>query len=804
MAALVVPEADGGVSVPSDDRGEARPATVWLSEAIVGGLVLVVSLVAWVSLALADLGAHSLAAVAATTACLAVAVAGAVLGLRALSAARRRPPREPAADEPGEAEERGETVASGEVPGSSRRRVRIRVDPAGLVMIAGIAALAGFFFFPGFAYGAADKDPGGYVAHGMEIARTGGYSLRDPASDPSRVPDVEMASPGARFPGVWISHDDVVVPQFYALWPALLATAADIGGEHALTQVAPLCGLLAVCTLTLVVRRAVTGALGGAAPPGAARAGSAAGGADRAAADRAAATTGAAAAEQMTSRCGRAERTWAWFRLVGRTSSRYAGAAGLFAGAATGALLATNMLQVWQAKYPSSEISAQMLFVGALFGVVLALATGSWPPAAMAGVLAGIGFLDRADGMLTLLLAAAAGAVLVAVRRFDRRAVAFAAGLGAVLPHALWQAYSPDANRDYTLINGIPDLPVIAGIVGTLFAAGLLARPVVGRMITSRAARQRHTVSQAERNRRIQLVTGLGVLLVVAGLFALGVLRGRLFGADYKDFEGLGRQRTYDEQSLDRLAWFVSRPAFLLAFAGLAVVALRRWNAMLWAVVLSTLPLLAVYAWHTHNSVRLMWWARRYVPVALPGLLALAGIALGVALAALTVRRLPPRLVVGLPAATALGGLLAFALPQSLPLRHHHEMGGSFAVTAELAALADGREGVYLWPREPCCLTESDLFPAALWLGRGQLSALLPGDESDWPDYVADFFRGFPDSPVFVIGSGADRPRIPGVGLVAARRIVTSLPFWEERETSRPDHATSIPVDFTVWRVLRP
>jgi len=794
---------------------------VWLSEAIIGGLVLIVSLVAWVSLALADLGVHSLAAVVATTAvvaALAIAVAAATAAF----------------------------AASATAGGVRGRRMRIRADPAGLVMTAGVAALASFLFFPGFAYGAADKDPGVYVAHGMAIARTGGYSLVDPASDSSRRLAVEMAASGARFPGVWISHDDVIVPQFYALWPALLATAWDLGGEHVLIQVGPLCGLLAVCTWALLVRRAVAEAIGGAAGLS----------------------------------CGLAGPSDAAARLSGRV-------AGLFAGASTGVLLATNMLEVWQAKYPSSEISAQLFFAAALFGVVLALATGSWLPAAAAGVVAGIGLLDRADGTLPLLLAAATGAVLVAVRRFDRRAVAFAVGLAVVLPHALWQAYSPDANRDYTLVNGIPNLTTVAGLVATLFAAGLLTRPVVRLMIIRWAARCPNAIGDPNgdgerarsgrsidryvrrvvhartpsgrarrdsaddqspsrrvartnvggcgagashperdrrnrrdprdrrnwrnrrdrRNRRLQLALGAAVLMLVAGLFTVAVLRGRLFGADYAVFESVGRQRTYDEQSLQRLAWFVSWAAFLLAFAGLAVIALRRWNAMLWAVALSTLPLLAVYAWHTHNSVRLMWWARRYVPVALPGLLALAGIALGVALAALVTRRRSVRsmrfvrFAVGLPALVALGGLLFFALPQSLPLRHHDEMGGSFTVTAELAALADGRTGVYLWPRAPCCLTATDLFPGALWLGRGELSALLPAAKADWARYVGDFRRGFPGSPLFVIGSDVGKPDIPGVDLVAVRHIVASLPFWEESETSRPDRGRTIPVDFIVWQV---
>ena len=63
---------------------------------------------------------------------------------------------------------------------------------------------------------------------------------------------------------------------------------------------------------------------------------------------------------------------------------------GLLAGALAGLLLATNMLQVWQAKYPSNETFTQLIVSGALLGIVVALQTGWRPAAGMAGLLLGV------------------------------------------------------------------------------------------------------------------------------------------------------------------------------------------------------------------------------------------------------------------------------------------------------------------------------------------------------------------------------------------------------------------------------
>ncbi len=281
-----------GAPRPSPPRrhapsGREGPA-VCLSELVVGALVLLVAEVAWVSLALAHLGAHTLWLVLLVSTLLAAVTAAAV----------RR--------------------------GSSRPHVRF--DLGGLVMIVALGCLSLWLFVPGFHYGAGGKDPGVYVEHAMAIARGGSYSLPDPTA--GRVPSVEQATPGARFPGVWLSSADpsLVVPQFYHLWPALLASAYELGGEKALAEVGPLCGMLAVMAAALALRRAVR------------------------------------------------------FAPWGNERAALAG------GSAAGVLLTTNMLEVWQAKYPSSEISAQMLWLGVLLALVVTLTRpGRWPAAGAAG-----------------------------------------------------------------------------------------------------------------------------------------------------------------------------------------------------------------------------------------------------------------------------------------------------------------------------------------------------------------------------------------------------------------------------------
>ena len=676
------------------EPGSRRRATLTSLDLLAGGALLLVALVAWASLALAHLDAHSLPAVLGITA---------VALLLVVLAARR----------------------SG--------RVRVRSDGRGLLVALACAAVSAALTFPGFSYGVADKDPGGYVSHGIAISQTGDYSFVDPvlqtaAQDPTFP--VQLTSPGARFAGIWVrdASTGVIVPQFYHLWPALLATAYDAGGRGALLATVPLMGVLSVLVLCAALRR-----VGDA--------------------------------------------------LLGRTG-------GLVAAGAGGVLLATNMLQVWQTRFPTTEVLAQALYVGALLGIVVALQTGWRPAAGVAGLLVGVGWLNRADGVLLLLLAVGAGAALLATRRWDGRATWFAAGVAVVVPHAALQAY--DLALSYTKANPGPTAVQLAALVAGCFvlAAVLRVLPV-------------HRLGALVQDRRAQVVTGVLVVVGAAGLMTLGYLRGRLFGPDFFDYNGR-EIRSFDEQIMARLTWFISLPGFALMLVGLAVVALRRWNASVWTVVLPTLALFPIYGYTASNSTRLLWWTRRYVPTVLPGIVVL----LALAIAFFVVWRFRGRLVTAVPAVLALVGLTGFFLSQSLPLRFHDEWKGSFELSQEISDLSGDEHGVYLWePEQGCCASVTQLLATPLWLQHEQTSALLwtraavaNGFTRD--EQIARYKQRFADRPLFVV---ADKGELPeGIDPSTVEPVLdrqVTLPMWDESDFVRPAAAHDVPVHVSVWRV---
>jgi hypothetical protein len=464
---------------------------------------------------------------------------------------------------------------------------------------------------------------------------------------------------------------------------------------------------------------------------------------------------------------------------------------GLLAGALAGLLLATNMLQVWQAKYPSNETFTQLIVSGALLGIVVALQTGWRPAAGLAGLLLGVSYLTRPDSLLLILLAVGVGCVLIATGRFDARAGWFAVGLLVALPYGFYQAYG--SARRYTLANSVPDLPVVLAVILGALAVAMLLRRVA--LTAGRSARE-----LLER-RPVQRRLGMVVVGVAAFLLVLGFLRPWLFGPVWGDFRGRP-VRTYDEATLIRLSWFLTIPGFGLALAGLALVALRRWRASTWALILPALGLLPVYAYRAEVSARLMWWTRRFLPVILPGLVMLIASALAAGLAmACGPRRL--RWPVRAGTAVAAGFLLVVFAGQSIPLHHHQEHGGSFQTVQRIASAADGRQGVFLWEQSTSLYDVAYLFGGPVWLQQGQISALLPRQPD--PAYVQSFVRGFPGQPVLLVTRGHGRPKAyASLGLRAVDHVTYVMPVWRETYTTRPSDAVRVPLRFTIWQVGTP
>lgn len=658
---------------------------VTTADLVAGGPAVAIMVLAVVSLALAHGHHHSGAAV--------LVISGLILGAGGVVAlrARRRSPH---------------------VIGADRR---------GTAAVVACGAVAAFMFLPGFSFGVADKDAGGYVQHAVEIARTGSYSFTDPALAAGDLP-VASESPGARLPAVWVrnAQTGLIVPQFLHMWPALMATSYDLAGWGGLDATGPLVAVAAVMVMVGLLRRLVG-------TPGA---------------------------------------------VVG------------------GLLLATNMLEVWQAKFPTTEGLAQMLFLTVLLGAVIALQTRLVFPAVIAGVAVGASFLNRVDAWLLVMGSAAGIAALVVLRRADRRVIGFAAGWFALLPYAFWAAYS--ASVSYTAQNAIPN-----GRKSSLILVLLAVVAIIGRFAMRPLV---PLIDRVVANRRSQLAIGIGVAGVALALLALGFLRPRLFGIDYGDFNGR-IARTYDEQILRRLSWFVTIPGFVVMAVGLVVATLRRWRAETWIVLAPILVFFPVFAYTSRNSTRLMWWTRRYIPIVLPGIVILIAIALGVAL----VSKARGRRLLQAPAAVVAAALVVVFLRQSLPLRSHHEWEGSVGVVNQLAALSGGATGVYLWQPTSSGTPPLQIFATPIWLDHGMVSVLLPPDPLQDAGYIAAYRKAFPGKPVFVVFSTAgSHPDLVSTGLLhEVKRLTGSFDNWEQSDTTRPRKAQRSPYDMTVYRVAR-
>ena len=600
-------------------------------------------------------------------------------------------------------------------------RPAVRLDVAGLVPVLVGLGLAAVMMFPGFRYATGDRDPGAYVEHAVAISRTHSIDFPDDLvvlQPPGGVPNL---APETEWPALWdeAGQSNKIFPQFYHLWPALLATAKDAGGFTGLFDTGP---LLAVVAVGLAV----------------------------------------AAARRL---------------------------AGLPAAWAVALLLSTNMLEVWQAKYPSAEIFGQMLFLGTLLGVVLAIRARWRTGAALAGVLLALSYLERPDGLVLVLMAWGALAALLAARRFDTRAFWFAGGLLALLPYGFYQAYH--LARTYTLANKVPSLGKVLAVMaaaalvaGALAWQGTLVQRVVGWASVP----------------RIRFWLGSAFVAACAVLLAVGRLRPHVFGIDYM-FAGGKRVRSYDELSVIRLGWFFSQPGLLLMLVGLGYVAWTRWRLDRWLVALVTAGLLTLYCYHLHNSPYLMWATRRFVTSVVPGMVLLMGF--GVTVVVILLRRYVRIPYAALAAATAIiVGLTVFSLSESWPLRGHDENGGSLAVERQIAALSGDQRGVFLWEDSNyCCDAPWQLFGGPLLATMGQSSALLPKSGAALAKYV-DYVKAS-GRPVFYVADQDSRP--PPVAGVASRKVLMlqgQLPHWQETWVSRPKKAIHYPYRVTIYRLV--
>ena len=182
----------------------------------------------------------------------------------------------------------------------------------------------------------------------------------------------------------------------------------------------------------------------------------------------------------------------------------------------------------------------------------------------------------------------------------------------------------------------------------------------------------------AERRSRIAFgmawVVGLGLIgawaLRPAGPKATGSPSSVVAAIQKAESLPLVPTRTYAEQSMRWLEWYIGPVALALGIAGLCLLtvrALRRGAAPALIVLAMSAPLTAIYLWAPSITPDQVWAARRYVPASLPLLFLAAACCLEAVRSAAPARSRPTSWSRG-AIVLAAGAIVAFPLATTLPL----------------------------------------------------------------------------------------------------------------------------------------
>ncbi len=290
--------------------------------------------------------------------------------------------------------------------------------------------------------------------------------------------------------------------------------------------------------------------------------------------------------------------------------------------------LTLNAMQIWFARYPTTEPLAQFT-----------LWTGIWAFsrtidgrhedkrlfATLAGLMFGSALLTRIDLFflipLPLLLAYLLRAESVNMKRANRRRsllLAFTIPFGGLTVHTFAHAYFQSRPYFHGTFSS-----VFASISLTFLVAMLLLAGGLGGILWWLVQQQRVNWSRLWRGLRVVVV----VLIIGLGIWGWWI-RPNASLPIYTDWFS-GQQRAgYDSQNLLRLGWYLGFSGVWLGIIGAS------W--LLWRIKAQTMLLLGtgifftlLYVYHIRATFAQIYTMRRYVPVTLPFLILCAALLLG-------------------------------------------------------------------------------------------------------------------------------------------------------------------------------
>lgn len=350
-------------------------------------------------------------------------------------------------------------------------------------------------------------------------------------------------------------------------------------------------------------------------------------------------------------------------------------------------LLGLNIAQIWYARGPYSEILSQLVIWLSSFFIVQAWKNKHTPMAVLAGLAAGTALLARLDNIF---VAVPAGLSLILILGYDkgnlRRWIwAFILSLGAM--YIIFVSYALKFNRDYARHLLILESPVPDSFsLGKLFLV-LGAIAVVGVIIVILLRNQwARLVEWVESRRRpIALGIGIGLVFLFVWLYFIRPLNPN------PDLLPDGN-RTFREESLIRLGWYISPLGILLALGGFIDFIYNRFRKQHIFPILFMLTFCTLYLYDPRIYPDHFWAVRRYVPVIIPSFTIFMAYALD-RLSQLAIGKMKLKLL----SLAALALLCVFLIREARPFFYYTEYKGSRQGMEELASRFDEDDIVISW-----------------------------------------------------------------------------------------------------------
>jgi hypothetical protein len=286
--------------------------------------------------------------------------------------------------------------------------------------------------------------------------------------------------------------------------------------------------------------------------------------------------------------------------------------AGLLAVAA----LSVTALQVWFARYPTTEMLTQYLFWTGVWALIAWMdkqePRGLW--AALAGAALGQVFLTRIDAYFLLVLPVLAGLWLWWTHDLRRQDAWFFAPILLLAAHSVFHGVFLSSPYFFGLF-GYSSRLVARSLMIPL---GLVVAAVLLLIVLSLWPQFRARVGAWVAARRSLWVAGAVVLVIGLAIYGyfLRPHLGQIKTAAY--WYGGGQIPNLDRENLVRLGWYLGPAGIALSVAGVCWMLIKDLNRRTAFLLGAGLFFALLYLWRIQANPHQIYAMRRYVPVVLP------------------------------------------------------------------------------------------------------------------------------------------------------------------------------------------